>query len=115
MNSTKPNLLIICGRNKRRSRTAESIFKNEQRFNIKSAGLSPKSNVQINEQLLLWADLLLVMEDAQANRISGQYRHLNLPQMETLHLEDRYEYLDPELIDLLKERIDSTLKIRYKI
>ena len=115
MNSTKPNLLVICGRNKRRSRTAESIFKNEQRFNIKSAGLSPKSNVQINEQLLLWADLLLVMEDGQAARISGQYRHLNLPQMETLHIEDRYEYLDPELIDLLKERINNTLKFRYKM
>jgi protein-tyrosine-phosphatase len=43
----KPNILVVCGRNKRRSRTAEYVFKNDQRFNIRSVGLSPKSEQQI--------------------------------------------------------------------
>ncbi len=37
----RPNILVVCGRNKKRSRTAEHIFKNDNRFNIRSAGLSP--------------------------------------------------------------------------
>jgi len=45
----RPNILVVCGRNKKRSRTAEYIFKNDNRFNIRSAGLSPKSDRKISE------------------------------------------------------------------
>ncbi len=63
--TNRPNILVICGRNKRRSRTAEHIFKNDPRFNIRSAGLSPKSDRKISESDLHWADLVFVMEPAQ--------------------------------------------------
>ncbi len=36
----KPKFLIVCGKNKKRSRTAESIFKNDNRFAIRSVGVS---------------------------------------------------------------------------
>lgn len=39
----KPNILVVCGRNKIRSRTAEYLFKNDVRFNIRSVGLSSNS------------------------------------------------------------------------
>lgn len=55
--SVRPNILVVCGRNKKRSRTAEYIFKNDDRFNIRSAGVSPKSDRQITEKDLNWADL----------------------------------------------------------
>lgn len=61
----RPNILVICGRNKKRSRTAEHIFKNDYRFSIRSAGLSPKSERKISENDLNWADLVLVMETEQ--------------------------------------------------
>jgi len=48
----RPNLLIVCGRNKKRSRAAEHIFKNDECFNIRSAGLSPKSDRKISENNL---------------------------------------------------------------
>ncbi len=54
----RPNLLVVCGRNKKRSRTAEHIFKNDNRFNIRSAGLSPKSDRKLSENDLNWADLV---------------------------------------------------------
>ena len=53
-----------------RSRTAEYIFKNDQRFNIRSVGLSPKSERQIKERDIEWAALIFVMEDGQGARIS---------------------------------------------
>ena len=111
----RPNILVVCGRNKKRSRTAEYIFKNDSRFNIRSAGLSAKSNKKISENDINWADLIFVMEIGHRARISGLYRHLNLPRIEILHIEDEYEFMDEELVQMLKERINNTLKIVYKL
>ena len=111
----RPNILVVCGRNKRRSRTAEYIFKNDQRFNIRSVGLSPKSERQIKERDIEWSDLIFVMEDGQGTRISREFRHLELPEIEILQIEDEYEYLDEELIEMLTDRINSTLGVIYKI
>jgi predicted protein tyrosine phosphatase len=111
----KPNILIVCGRNKRRSRTAESIFKNDSRFNIRSAGLSAKSDRRISDPDLQWADIVLTMEDPMRNHIRGVFRHLELPPIEVLGIDDDYEYMDSELVDLLDDRINDTLKIVFKI
>lgn len=111
----RPNILVVCGRNKKRSRTAESIFKNDNRFNIRSAGLSPKSDRKITENDLKWADLIFVMETTHRAKIWGLYRHLELPPIEILNIPDDYEFMNNELIELLTDRINDTLKIIYKI
>ena len=53
-----PNILVVCGRNKRRSKTSESIFRKEKEFKIQSAGLSPKSPSQISETKIDWANAI---------------------------------------------------------
>lgn len=111
----RPNLLVVCGRNKRRSRTAEYIFKNDKRFNIRSVGLSPKSERQIKEGDIEWADFIFVMEDGHRARITETFRHMELPEIEVFHIEDEYEYLNAELIEILTDRINSTLEVVYKI
>jgi predicted protein tyrosine phosphatase len=111
----RPNILVVCGRNKRRSRTAEYIFKNDSRFAIRSVGLSPKSERQLSEKDILWADLIFVMESGQRSRITGAFHNLSLPKIEILDIDDNYEYLDDELIELLSYRINDTLRIIYKI
>lgn len=107
--SKKPNILVVCGRNKRRSRTAEYLFKNDARFWIRSAGLSDKSERKLTENDLLWAHLVFVMESAQKSRITGNYRQLDLPQIDVLNIDDVYDYLDDELIDLLRDGINHRL------
>ncbi|MFD1145485.1 protein-tyrosine-phosphatase [Larkinella insperata] len=111
----RPNILVICGRNKKRSRTAEHIFKNGDRFKIRSAGLSPQSDYKVTERDLRWADLAFVMEPKQRARIWGQFRHLELPEIKVLNVADAYEFMDEELVDLLSERINRTLKIKDKL
>lgn len=69
----RPNILFVCGKNIRRSRTAEYIFKNDPRFNVRSAGLSSGSNHPISELDLNWAHLVLVMEKKHAERIHDIY------------------------------------------
>lgn len=86
------------------------MFKNDQRFNIRSAGLSAQSEVQINEKLINWSDLILVMENSQRNRIQKEFRELEIPPIHALDIADDYEYLDKELMEMLDFRINSILK-----
>lgn len=73
------NILFVCSRNKRRSRTAERIFSNDQRFFVKSAGFSSKSPVKISLKLIDWADLILLMEYEHSKRLRELYRKVKLP------------------------------------
>lgn len=113
--SDKPHILVVCGRNKRRSRTAEYIFKNDDRFHIRSVGLSPRSERQINDRHLDWSDFVFVMEDGHASRIKNTFRQLDLPPIHVLHIDDVYEYLDEELIELLTDRMNATLKVEMGV
>lgn len=108
------NILVVCGRNKRRSKTAESIFRKNQDMNLRSAGLSPKSPSQISESKIEWADAIMVMEDTHKNRITSQYRHVKLPPIFVLHIEDAFEYMDEDLVEMLKERIPNTIQYDLK-
>ncbi|CAG5000344.1 hypothetical protein DYBT9275_02444 [Dyadobacter sp. CECT 9275] len=111
----RPNILVVCGRNKKRSRTAEYIFKNDNRFNIRSAGLSPKSDRKISENDLHWADLVFVMETRQRAKLSELYRHMELPKVEILNITDDYEFMDEELIEMLTDRMNDALNLHYQL
>ncbi len=106
----KPNLLIVCGQNKRRSRTAEYLFKNDPRFHLRSAGLSPKSDRKISEKDLLWADLVVVMEHKHAAKIRTLYPQTELPGMEVLLIPDDYEFMDDTLIHLLTDGLEDLIQ-----
>ncbi|HQW24194.1 MAG TPA: protein-tyrosine-phosphatase [Bacteroidia bacterium] len=111
----QPNILVVCGRNKKRSRTAEHIFKNDSRFKIRSVGLSPSSDRKISENDLRWANIVFVMEQDQREKIWDIYKNITLPNIEVLNIEDDYEFMDPELIEMLTERINDTLSVVYNI
>ncbi|MHC8949585.1 protein tyrosine phosphatase [Sphingobacterium hungaricum] len=111
----RPNILVICGRNKRRSRTAEHIFKNSNQFAIRSAGLSPQSDHKLTEKDLAWADLIFVMEFKQKSKIKEAYRHLALADIEILQIPDDYDYLDPELIELLTDKMSHQIQSKFNL
>ncbi len=111
----RPNILVVCGRNKKRSRTAEHIFKNDMRFNIRSAGLSSQSNRKISEKDLHWADLVFVMENDQRAKIWSLFKNIEMPTIEILNIPDDYEFMDEELIELLTGRINDSLNRVFKI
>ena len=112
--NNRPNLLVICGKNKKRSRTAEYIFKNDERFSIRSAGLSPKSTRKLSLADLNWADLVLVMESDHRSKIQDIYGRLELTHIEVLGIPDEYEHLDEELIEILTTKITSSFERNFK-
>jgi protein-tyrosine phosphatase len=102
----KPHILFVCGKNKWRSPTAERIYKDDGRIEVRSAGVSAKSKHTISNDDVEWADLILVMESKYRSRILGLYRDLSLPKIENLDIPDEYEYMDADLIELIEKRTE---------
>ena len=102
----KPHILFVCGKNKWRSPTAERIYKKDERIEVRSAGMSGKSKHPISNNDIEWADLILVMENGYKTRILALFRDLSLPKIENLDIPDEYEYMDDELIELIKNRVE---------
>ncbi|MCU0438912.1 MAG: protein-tyrosine-phosphatase [Raineya sp.] len=109
-NISQPHLLVVCGKNKKRSRTAEFIYKNDDRFHIRSVGLSPKSIRKITEKDIEWADVILVMEREQSKHIKDIYNYLEIPTIEVLNIPDEFEFMDEELITILNEKIELMIE-----
>jgi predicted protein tyrosine phosphatase len=107
--SIKPRILFVCGKNQWRSPTAEAIYRKDDRVDVRSAGVSEKSRHVISQADIEWADLILVMDQKYKSRIKEKFRHLALPHIENLSIPDTYEYMDAELIALLKDRVEPFL------
>jgi predicted protein tyrosine phosphatase len=104
------NVLFVCSRNKWRSRTAETIFQNDQRHNVKSAGTENDARIKITEKLITWADLIFVMEKRHKERLKEKYGTLlDEKEIIILDIQDNYRYMDSELIDTLKISVSPYL------
>ena len=104
-------ILFVCGRNSRRSLTAEKIFRSSRRISARSAGVSDTSKHRINEADLAWADLILVMERKYASRIRDNFSHLeSLPPIECLDISDEYIFMQAELIEILRSSVAQVLE-----
>ena len=111
----KPHILFVCGRNQWRSPTAARLYANDQRIEVRSAGVSSKSRRQVNNQDIQWADLILVMEQKYKARLLGTFRDLDIPLIDSLDIPDEYEYMDEELVKLIREGTEFHLKHRFGI
>ncbi|MBI5797880.1 phosphotyrosine protein phosphatase [Candidatus Woesearchaeota archaeon] len=99
-------ILFICNQNENRSKTAEEIFKED--FKTKSAGLYNKNPV--TERSLLWADIIIVMEDEQRTELARRFPEAYLKkQILNLNIPDIYKYNDFQLIAVLKEHMAEHL------
>jgi predicted protein tyrosine phosphatase len=104
------NVLFVCSRNKWRSRTAETIFRDNQSHEFRSAGTENDARVKVNEKLVSWADLIFVMEKRHKQRLQDKFDHLlNDKKIIILDIEDNYQYMDEELIETLKTSVTPYL------
>lgn len=104
------NILFICSRNKWRSRTAETIFKNNQKHNVKSAGTENEAKIKVNEKLINWADLIFVMEKRHKERLRDKFGELiDYKEIVILDIKDDYKYMDTEFIEILETSVSPYL------
>jgi len=104
------NLLFICSRNEWRSRTAETIFRNHPNHHVRSAGTSKMARIRVNRSMLAWADIIFVMESHHKKRLQETFPDL-LPTSELIVLDipDEYPFMDPDLIQDLKDCVSAYL------
>lgn len=100
-------ILVVCSHNKWRSPTAEAIYRHDPRFAIRSAGLSQHSPHVLSQADLEWANLLLYMEKDHLEKIKEIFPNTKLPYVINLDIPDTYPFMDPELIEMLKEKIEA--------
>ena len=104
------NILFICSRNKWRSPTAEKIYKQSAGFNVKSAGTEAGARIKINAKLIDWSDIIFAMEKKHKQRLTENFpSQTSTKKIIVLDIPDEYEYMNPELIDMLKISVSSYL------
>jgi predicted protein tyrosine phosphatase len=104
------NLLFICTVNRMRSCTAETIYATNPAYNVKSAGIAPSAPNQVTPELLRWADKIFVMENLHRTFIVERFPDIDISRkLIVLGIPDFYYYMEPELIDLLRAKIDPLL------
>ena len=99
-------LLFICGKCRQRSPTAEQVFASHRHYETDAAGLSADADVELGTDQLEWATDIVVMEKAQASKLRRKFKkHLNGKRIVCLDIPDDFEYMQPELVELLEARI----------
>ncbi len=103
-------ILFLCSQNKLRSPTAECIFTDYPGIEVDSAGLNNNAIVPLSDEQIEWADIVIVMEKAHRNRLNTKFRHtLAGKRIAVLNIPDDYDYMDDDLIKLLKLRCQPYL------
>jgi len=77
------------------------------------AGTNSDAATPVSGDLVEWADVILVMEKSHKNKITKKYKELlKDKRLVVLDIPDNYEYMQPELIQLLKTRMPRLVGIR---
>ena len=102
------NILFVCSRNKKRSRTAETIFRDKEGHKVLSAGTEENAQQRVTEKLLNWAELVLVMEKVHKGKLRYKYGSLLADkELVVLNIPDEYEYMDDELVAMLQDMMEG--------
>jgi predicted protein tyrosine phosphatase len=104
------HVLFICSQNRLRSPTAEQVFSTRQDIECTSAGLNHDAENPVTPELVGWADIIFVMERAHRNKLNSKFRpYLGKARVICLDIPDNYDYMDPELVRLLKVKVNRHL------
>lgn len=106
------NLLFICSRNKLRSPTAEQVFASRKGVETDSAGLAPDAEVQLSADQLEWASIIFVMEKQHKDKLLKRFsEHVKGKKIVCLGIADDYDFMDPELMRILDEKVGPYLRL----
>lgn len=103
-------VLFVCGKNKWRSPTAEQVFAESAGIECTSAGVNHDADNPLTPELIEWADLIFVMEREHKAKLSAKYKESLLGvRVVCLNIPDKYKYMDPVLVKLLKSKVTRFL------
>jgi len=110
MTESKKRILFVCSRNQWRSPTAERIFSRSVVVEVRSRGLSASAVRRVSSSDVSWADIIFVMESDHRRQLMKQFRtDVGERPVHVLDVSDDYRFMDPDLIDLIKARVEAIL------
>ncbi len=105
-----PRILFVCSRNQWRSPTAERVYAKREGLEVRSAGVSATARRRVTDADIEWADLIFVMEEKHKARLKQLFGR-DLPEhVFVLDIPDDYQFMDPELIDMITAAVDPILE-----
>ena len=77
---------------------------------VRSAGTSPNARRLVSVDDIRWAHSIFVMENKHRSRLLVDFGRViaNKP-LHVLDIPDEYQYMDPELVDLIRASVESIL------
>jgi len=104
-------LLFICSANRLRSPTAEQVFSQYPDVEAFSAGTNHDAVDPLAPEHFEDIDIVFVMEKTHRNKVSRKFKpYLKKARLVCLDIPDDYEFMQPELIVLLKTRVGPHLR-----
>ena len=111
--SSTHHVLFVCGKNRLRSPTAEQVFADWPGVETASAGTSHDADCPVSAELIAWADTVLVMEAGHRAKVAARFQpQLRGKRVAVLGIPDRFAFMAPELVQLLRQRVPRYLPSR---
>ena len=108
MSGYRAKVLFVCSRNRRRSLTAETIFKGSPRWDVRSVGTEEAARVKVTPGHLGWADVVVVMEKRHKERLFQKFPEaMANKSCVCFFIPDEFEYMDEQLISQLQSRMEE--------
>jgi len=108
-------VLFICSLNIMRSPTAEAVFSEYPGIEASSAGTSADADNPVSADQIEWADVVVAMEEVHRLRLRKRFPdQLKGKKIVVLGIPDEYGYMNPELIDLLRNAHRVFLKVNAR-
>ena len=105
-------VLFVCSRNRIRSLTAERMFAGVPGYDVRSAGTEPGARVRVTPGLIGWAEAIFVMEPAHRRILQEKFADELVGRwLVVLHVPDEFEYLDDELLEVLRGTLGPWLEL----
>ena len=105
-------LLFVCSQNRLRSPTAEAVFSAYSGVEAISAGTNNDAPTPVSADLIEWADVILCMEKVHRNKLTSKFKaEFKTKRLVVLDIPDNYDYMDPELVRILKAKVPRYVRI----
>jgi predicted protein tyrosine phosphatase len=90
------------------------LFSNSRFYEAKSAGTNQDAVVRVTQDLIDWADVVFVMSEKEDRHLTLLESNFNLKDKLVCDLDvpDNYDRDDPELIALLRKKIEEFLLLQ---
>jgi predicted protein tyrosine phosphatase len=103
-------VLFVCTVNRMRSATAEEIFRDRADWEVRSAGTHASARTPVTAELVAWAEQIFVMEPEHRRELLRRFGAAVAERTTCLDIPDRYLFMDPVLVGLLKAKVGAVLE-----